>query len=256
MAAERKTLRVVVVTNAKGGCGKTTLATTLAAAAAASGARAALADADPHRGALDWLARRGREARPIRALDWTRRGAVERRFREARALGLEWLIIDLPPLELGAASSRGYWAIANRATAVLTPVTPSFFDERATRQFLSLIENAPAVRRHGADLILAANRVRARGRASLRRELDCFFETCGVEPATVLTDRAAYPKLSRLGASIFDDGSLALAPLRAQWRPILDRLGIAAPVERSADCRKSAARKTAARSGGAALIAA
>ena len=37
----------ILVSNAKGGCGKTTLATTLASAYAVGGFKVALADADP-----------------------------------------------------------------------------------------------------------------------------------------------------------------------------------------------------------------
>ena len=58
----------VLVTNTKGGCGKTTVATNLAAAFAAGGLRTALAEVDRQRSALDWLA-----ARPATAdaLVWT-----------------------------------------------------------------------------------------------------------------------------------------------------------------------------------------
>jgi chromosome partitioning protein len=66
-------MKLIVVANAKGGCGKTTLATTLAGLIAASGGRTALADLDPSRCALAWLARRPARARPVLAFDWTRR---------------------------------------------------------------------------------------------------------------------------------------------------------------------------------------
>ena len=41
--------------NAKGGCGKTTLATNLATWYADDGMKVALADFDPQRSSLDWL---------------------------------------------------------------------------------------------------------------------------------------------------------------------------------------------------------
>src|SRR3546814_3121044 len=47
----------VLVANPKGGCGKTTIATHLAAAFAAAGLRAGLADADRQGSSLGWLER-------------------------------------------------------------------------------------------------------------------------------------------------------------------------------------------------------
>ena len=51
-------MRHIMVLNAKGGCGKSTLATNIAAYFANEGANVALADYDPQRSSLDWLERR------------------------------------------------------------------------------------------------------------------------------------------------------------------------------------------------------
>ena len=45
---------IVLVANTKGGCGKTTVSTHLAAAFAGAGHRTALADADRQRSSLEW----------------------------------------------------------------------------------------------------------------------------------------------------------------------------------------------------------
>ena len=47
-------MMVVLVANTKGGCGKTTVATNLAAALASHGRRTALADADRQCSSLEW----------------------------------------------------------------------------------------------------------------------------------------------------------------------------------------------------------
>ena len=59
----------VLVTNIKGGCGKTTIATNLAAAFAAGGFATGLAEVDRQRSSLAWLKLRDGHGRPIRGLD-------------------------------------------------------------------------------------------------------------------------------------------------------------------------------------------
>ena len=51
-------MRHIMVLNAKGGCGKSTLATNIASYFATEGAVVALADYDPQRSSLDWIDRR------------------------------------------------------------------------------------------------------------------------------------------------------------------------------------------------------
>ena len=62
----------ILVTNTKGGSGKTTIATNLAAAFAAAGQRCWLADVDRQRNSLNWLARRPGEMPGIKGLDWVK----------------------------------------------------------------------------------------------------------------------------------------------------------------------------------------
>ncbi|MEO7558429.1 MAG: ParA family protein, partial [Gammaproteobacteria bacterium] len=51
-------MRSIMVLNAKGGCGKSTLATNLASYYADQGLPTALADFDPQGSSMDWLAER------------------------------------------------------------------------------------------------------------------------------------------------------------------------------------------------------
>ena len=51
-------MRHIMVLNAKGGCGKSTIATNIASYFANEGAVVALADYDPQRSSLDWIDRR------------------------------------------------------------------------------------------------------------------------------------------------------------------------------------------------------
>ena len=60
----------ILVTNLKGGCGKTTIATNLAGAFAKGGFKTALADVDRQRSSLGWLELRPTTAATIHGLDW------------------------------------------------------------------------------------------------------------------------------------------------------------------------------------------
>ena len=63
-------MRHIMVMNAKGGCGKSTLATNIASWFANEGASVALADFDPQRSALDWLERRPDDRPQIVGFVW------------------------------------------------------------------------------------------------------------------------------------------------------------------------------------------
>ena len=65
-------MRRILIVNSKGGCGKTTFATTLAAAFAVRGERVFLADADRQRSSLGWLKRRPQGLPVIHGLDWSK----------------------------------------------------------------------------------------------------------------------------------------------------------------------------------------
>ena len=65
-----------MVLNAKGGCGKSTLATNIASYFVNEGAAVALADYDPQRSSLDWLAGVRPSGRALRAWPASRTGCV------------------------------------------------------------------------------------------------------------------------------------------------------------------------------------
>ena len=91
-------MRHIMVMNAKGGCGKSTLATNIASYFADEGYSVGLADYDPQRSSIDWLERRPDKRPEIAAIEAYKDG-----LRYAPR-SLDYLIIDAPA-RIGASIS-------------------------------------------------------------------------------------------------------------------------------------------------------
>src|ERR671911_320527 len=95
----------VLVANTKGGCGKTTISTHLAAAFATTGRRTALADADRQHSSFQWTRLRPGNAAAITPLDWLDRLTDRTIYNDVAAAGLS--IFDLSGKR--AENSRKDW---------------------------------------------------------------------------------------------------------------------------------------------------
>ena len=120
-------MRHIMVLNAKGGCGKSTLATNIAAYFANEGASVALADFDPQRSSLDWLARRPENRPAIAGV-----AGYESGLRHAPR-NADFIIIDAPARshgkelvdlinQLRAQGAERFDAIVEAGTARLRPI--------------------------------------------------------------------------------------------------------------------------------------
>lgn len=198
----------VLVTNTKGGCGKTTLATNLAGAFAASGYRTVLADSDRQRSSLRWLERRP-SARPrISGLDW-------RKEITPVPGGTQRLVIDVP----GALGRKQVKAMVGHADIVVSPVLPSVFDEETTRRFIRDISRIGSIRKSKRALAIVGNRVRTRTRSA--QQLDLFLEEFGQATVAWIRDSQLYATAAQEGLSIFDFGTKRAAGFKPDWRPLL-----------------------------------
>jgi chromosome partitioning protein len=204
----------ILVTNIKGGCGKTTIATNLAAAFAAAGFATGLADVDRQKSSLGWLANRPDSAAPITGLDW-------RKAASKPPGKLKRLVIDAPAgVRLGHVED-----LLKAADLVIVPVLASVFDERSTAQFLAKLETIKPIARGKKAVLVVANRQRVRQR-SAQRLLDALAEM-GFGPTAQLADRALYTELAAEGLGLFDVAPSRAAAARADWLPLLRAIEVA-----------------------------
>jgi chromosome partitioning protein len=210
----------VLVGNVKGGCGKTTVATHLAAAFAGAGFATVLADCDRQRSALRWLDRRPASAPPVAGLDWRK---------ESGALpeGTERLVIDAP----AAMRHRDAKELVGLADLVVVPVLPSLLDEDATAYFLRKLGEIKAVRKHHREVALVANRVRLGTRAA--DELERYFVGRELTLVARLRDSQIYPAVARAGTTVFEGGGARARSYAEEWQPLLERAGLGARRRRS-----------------------
>jgi chromosome partitioning protein len=142
-------MRSILVLNSKGGSGKTTLATNIAAYYAVKGHSVALLDFDPQGCSIDWLAARPEHRAPIKGITAWEGGA-----RVSRSL--DYAIIDAP----AALRGRALAELVRRAQSVVVPVVPSAIDMRAAVHFHDELMEIGRVINKQVKLATVANRVR------------------------------------------------------------------------------------------------
>lgn len=220
-------MRTILVMNSKGGCGKSTLATNLAAHYAGSGRSVVLADYDPQGSSLAWLKARGRVKPRIEGLD-AASGNVPLP-REA-----DIVILDAPAGVQGSKLS----GLVQRAQTIVVPVLPSATDMRATARFVHELLLVGKVTRREVRIASVANRVPVSNliqnvaelagyesvATRLYRPLERFLARLKIPFVATLPDSTAYPLADQQGLSIFElEGALGGRD-RIAWQPLIDWL--------------------------------
>lgn len=206
-------MQTILCMNAKGGCGKTTIATNLATWYADDGKRVAIMDFDPQRSSTDWLAARlDYEGVPeIEAVD-----AVDGDARAAR--GTDVAILDAPSGTLGAEVT----GLLRRADALLVPVLPSPIDMRAAARFIGDLLASGRISRGQTRIGLIANRVRENTR--IFHALEDFLTEYDVPLLTHLRESQNYIRAAETGLGIFELAPSLVAQDVVQWDPVIDWL--------------------------------
>jgi chromosome partitioning protein len=205
-------MRSILVTNAKGGCGKSTLATNLAAYYASEGFETALADYDPQASALAWLEERPEEYAPIKGIEGFDSGL--------RSLGrnTEYLIIDAPARSHG----RELTELVRRAESIIVPVLPSPIDIKAAEKFVDELMHVHKVADKKAKVAVVANRVKEN--TLIFEELDEYLSRLKAPYVTTLREAQNYIRAYQRGLGIHELPPYLAWPDWEQWDPLLEWL--------------------------------
>lgn len=200
----------VLVASSKGGCGKTTLATNLAAHYAADGKRTVIVDADRQGSSQRWCEKRVLLGGIVLPVDGTRRGWQQRIPADAQRA-----VIDTPA---GIrASEIADWI--DDVNVIVVPVLPSTIDLEASAAFLAELADLPRIKRGKVAVGLVANRLKPWTSAS-QQALD-QIKQLPFPLVAQIRDTQAYVLLAGLGKSIFDYHSEQVRSHQDDWAKLL-----------------------------------
>ncbi|HUH31209.1 MAG TPA: ParA family protein [Rhodanobacter sp.] len=199
-----------LVASSKGGCGKSTVVTQLAAHWAQAGQHTVIVDADRQGSSFRWATLRPDNVPGVLAFEGGRRA-------------LNKLPVDTQQLLIDSAAGSGERELEpylELADVVLVPVLPSSFDLHATLNFLGELQAMPRIKRGKLPVALVGNRLKPWTHASQ----DAIAELAANAPFPVvaqLRDSQAYVLLSALGKGIFDYQSEQVRNHQQDWKPLL-----------------------------------
>ena len=199
----------VALVSRKGGCGKSTLATHIAAYFAREGVPVTLGDLDHQQSMRVWLKRRPSAAPAITGWVGDTNGNVR------PPMGATHLVLDTP----GGLHGLGLAKVAMVADAILIPVSGSVFDREAASDCWAELRLHPRVVSGRCQVAALGMRLDRRTQAEdVARD---WAASIGLPWLCSLRGSQIYVRAVENGLSIFDMPASVTAIDREQWEPLL-----------------------------------
>lgn len=215
----------IIILNPKGGSGKTTIATNLAAHFAVLGRRPALMDLDPQASSTRWLTKRDPRAPAVHGIAAFEKSATVTRSWQLRIPNeCDTVIVDTP----AAFDSQRLPEITRGADAILVPVMPSDIDIHAAAKCIADLLLIAKVRRSEGRLGIIANRVRSN--TLISQSLIRFLDSLDIPLVTTLRDTQNYIHATQAGTGICELPEWQVRKDLENWRTLESWLSTRQPL--------------------------
>lgn len=194
-------MKTFLVTNPKGGSGKTTLATNLAGYFASRGRRIVLSDMDKQGSANSWLLRRPEYLPEILSAKKHHQADIT--------------IIDSPAGLRGDKLSEAI----KTADFVIVPMQSSIFDISATEDFIEVLKAEKAVRKERTFVAMVGMRIASRTKAA--EKLEQYLAESEFPVVGHLRNAQIYVHAAEEGKSLFDLSAYRAKKDLEQWATLL-----------------------------------
>jgi len=194
---KRDNLNRIVILNPKGGCGKSTLATNLAAHYAQRGPTPAIMDYDPQGSTMAWLSRRPDDLPAIHGI-----AAFKKSMQATRSWQLRVpsetvnLLVDSP----ASVTHDDLRELTRDSTSILVPVLPSSMDIHAASRCIADLLLVAKVDRRDRKLAVVANRTRKNTKSF--GKLMRFLDSLGIPIIAVLRDSQNFVHAAEHGVGL------------------------------------------------------
>jgi chromosome partitioning protein len=195
----RDSLNRIVILNPKGGCGKSTLATNIAACYAGRGQQPAVMDYDPQGSSMAWLKRRPDNMPSIHGI-----AAYKKSMQATRSWQLRVpedtvdLIVDSP----ASITHDDLRELTRDSSSILVPVLPSPMDIDAASRCIADLLLVAKVNRNEGKLAVIANRTRKNTKSF--NKLMRFLDSLGIPIIAVLRDSQNYVRAAEKGLGMHE----------------------------------------------------
>lgn len=210
-------LQRILVANAKGGCGKTTITTNIASHYAGQGKIVRLFDHDSQGSSLVWLQKRADIAATIHGVDASKNSD--------HRLTRSWQLRVPPDTDVAIIDTPAGIDISELAPlflqndSVLIPVLPSPIDIHATAHFIKDLLTTGKARKKMIRLAVIANRVRKN--TIMYHALERFLFSLNIPFISSLRDAQLYTRAIELGIGVQEIPGAGNKIDKEQWAPII-----------------------------------
>jgi len=206
----------ILILNPKGGSGKTTLATNLAASFAVSGSWPALMDLDAQGSSMRWLSKRPNEQAPIYGIaGFSRSTAVTRSWQLRVPRDCDPLIIDTP----AALETHDLPEITRGADIILVPVMPSDIDIHTAAKCIADLLLVAKIKRSDERIGIIASR--GRSNTLVSQSLMRFLMSIDIPLIATLRDSQNYLRAAESGVGIFEMPTWQVSKDLDEWHSLL-----------------------------------